>query len=216
MIRLACLALLATVAACDATHGGIAAACHGLALGDCRLTAGCKPDACAGCGCAESYRGCLAEIETPATCPALGCPSGICCSSAEACVPATGDCTPPGSAPGCGACNTDPGTCTTDATCQAGGASMICEPIACSCSGNQACVQGCVDDTTCAVGTRCDVATARCVAKACTDAMGCPANFDCTSQMCARRTCTEDLACDGFCVWYQCFAERGECRLATP
>ena len=201
---------------CGSTHGIAASECHGLSLGDCRLTAGCVPDRCAGCGCDLAYRGCLGAGETPAMCPALGCPSGICCSSELACAPSTGTCEPPGASFGCGACNTDPGNCTVDADCKPQGATMVCDPIACSCGGHLACVLGCVGDAGCGEGQTCDLASARCIARACTGDAGCPSNFRCPAHTCVRMTCTEDVECDGYCVDGSCFAELGSCQLPVP
>lgn len=193
-----------------------ASVCHGLELSACRDTAGCVPDECAGCVCDVTYRGCLDEGEVPGMCPALGCPQSVCCSSELACEMNGAACASPGSPNGCGACISDPGDCTTDADCDAQGPSFICEPIACSCTGETACVQGCVDSSTCGEGTTCDTATARCVPLACGGATACPLNFTCAASECVRISCTQDTECDGYCVEGQCYDERGECRLPVP
>jgi len=212
-MSLARLLVIFLVAGCGGSGSAAdsGSACHGLSLEDCRLTDGCTPDRCDGCGCDLTYRGCLATSETPAMCPALGCPSGICCSAGEACAPSAGACTPPGAPAGCGACNTQANECAVDADC---GAHEVCDPIACSCQGNRACVAGCTDDSTCAEGTTCDLASGRCQPIAC--GAGCPSNFACVAGSCARASCTDDLACDGYCVDGACYAQRGACRQPAP
>lgn len=189
---------------------GRSSECHGLELGDCRTTDGCAVDSCDLCSCTPQYRGCLAAFEVPTACPAVGCASPTCCEKLADCTDTT-SCLPPLATAGCGACNQDPGNCTNDAMCKPQGASMICEPIACSCDGKQACVAGCISDSTCGEGQQCDFASARCVPRMCDAANACPEDFDCTATGCARRTCTEDLECDHFCVEGQCFSGRGEC-----
>ena len=210
------LAVVVALVACGGGKGVLTSDCHGLTLGDCRLASGCAPDLCDGCGCDIAFRGCLAASEVPAMCPALGCPSGICCSAAEPCQASTGSCTQPGVTLGCGACNTMPGDCTGDAQCSTHGPHQICEPIQCSCNGAMACAMGCVDDTPCTEGQTCDLAAARCKPRACSAAAPCPGNFDCTSGSCARRTCTSDLDCDGYCVDGACFTQRGSCQQPVP
>jgi len=205
----AMLIVIALVAGCGGGASG--ADCAGLALDDCRLAPGCKVDACEGCSCTPQYRGCIAASRPQAECPALGCPSPQCCGEQADC-PDTTACAPPGTALGCGACNIEPNSCADDAACKAQSATAICAPIPCSCDGNNACTQGCTDDTTCAEGARCDLATNRCRATACDDAGDCPANFACADQQCTRMTCTEDAACAGYCVEGSCYSGLGECR----
>jgi hypothetical protein len=211
MVRIAIAVLVVVITGC-AEHGASNGTCQGLSLGDCRVTAGCKPDLCDGCICDVSYRGCLATAETPTACPALGCPSGLCCSSEAECTDQT-SCVPPGTPQqGCGACDTTPGDCTGDAECKPRGATLICAPIPCSCTAQSRCVEGCSSDSACTEGQQCDLASARCVAQTCTTVAQCPANFDCTSSACVRASCTDDRDCDGFCVLGSCFAGgRGVC-----
>ena len=207
------LLVAVVLAGCNSSSGEVNR-CRGLSLMDCRLTDGCKPDTCFACLCNQSYRGCIPASETPAACPALGCAGAECCATQSQCAQASDACVPPTEvgAPGCGACSTQPGDCTDDSQCKAGGQSMICQPIACSCTGQLSCVQGCTSDMACAAqGEVCDLATARCVAKACTTGADCPANFDCQTGACARRPCTTDLECDGYCVEGQCYDQTGTC-----
>jgi hypothetical protein len=204
-------AIVLLLAACHTSTG--TGACHGLDLETCRVTSDCVSDFCAGCGCDITYRGCLAAGETPAMCPQLGCPAGICCSADEPCQSSTGTCEQPGASQGCGVCNSTAGDCTSDAACTK---PQVCDPIQCSCTGAMACVQGCVDDTTCDAGSTCNHTTARCVPRACSVTSPCGENFDCTGGECVRRTCTENLACDGYCVDGACFTQRGDCRLPVP
>jgi hypothetical protein len=210
------LVTAAAVAACGTSSSG-AGQCGGLSLNECRQTAGCKPDTCFACLCDQSYRGCLAESQTPAECPALGCPGAECCSTQAQCTQTGGTCSPPGTPFGCGACSTQPGTCTTDAECKPSGQTLICEPIACSCTDQKSCVAGCTKDADCAAsGEICDTTSARCVPRSCTTTADCAPNFDCTAPTCARRSCTTDLDCDGYCVNGSCFDQTGTCILQPP
>jgi hypothetical protein len=192
-----------------------AGACEGLALADCRVTPGCKPDLCDACFCDIAYRGCLGVTQIPDDCPALGCPTGLCCAGDVQCA-GQGSCIPPGvDAPGCGACNADPGDCEDDTACAEG---SICEPIRCSCDGNKACTPGCVDDADCAgEATVCDPTSHRCVARTCADDPECPSDFRCGAGRCARLACTDDLDCDGFCVAGNCYGSGlGTCVPPAP
>lgn len=212
MARMGRALLLACVIAACGGHGA-GTTCHDLALGECRSTPGCKPDLCDGCICDVTFRGCLAASETPTACPQLGCPGGECCNTQAQCATNT-TCAPPGTPPGCGVCNTEMGDCTSDAQCKPRGATLVCDPIACTCTDQRRCVQGCTSDAACGDGTHCDTASARCVPLACTQDPDCPGNFHCSaSHTCERSTCTTDNDCDGFCVLGQCFGSgRGECR----
>ncbi|HEY5934729.1 MAG TPA: hypothetical protein VIU61_08840 [Kofleriaceae bacterium] len=185
--------------------------CVGLALDECRLEPGCKVDACEGCSCTPSYRGCIAASRTPAECPLLGCPSPQCCDEQADCSNLT-DCVPPGTPFACGSCNSQENSCTTDGECKAQRATAICEPIPCSCDGNKACTEGCVDDTMCAQGQTCDTAANRCQVATCDDAGDCPPNFGCDDGLCIRAICTDDTDCVGFCVEGSCHSSLGECR----
>ena len=206
-MRIAWVVFALVVSACNG-HG--AGDCAGLSLEDCRLTAGCKPDSCFACLCNQNYRGCLAEAETPLECPALGCLGGDCCATQNQCM-SNETCAPPGTAPGCGICNTDPGTCTTDAECKTMGATEICEPVVCACDNQKACVAGCTNDAQCSPGQTCDLGAARCVAISCGGAATCPPNFECGGATCTRMSCASDLDCAGYCVNGTCFEQTGSC-----
>lgn len=203
------------VAGCGGGRGGgFDGTCTGLDLFECRLAEGCVADLCGGCFCDLQYRGCISELAIPEECPLLGCPSAPCCRGDEQCQ-GQGACTPPGAAEGCGACDSTPGDCVDDAGCTG---TSICEPIRCSCTAELQCVPGCLSDDDCLEpGTACDLATSRCVARACGSAQDCPTSFDCDGGRCARRACVDDLDCDGFCVLGQCFfGALGECRPPVP
>jgi hypothetical protein len=204
----AILIVIAFLAGCG---GGSSADCVGLALDDCRLAPGCKVDACEGCSCTPQFRGCIGASRTPDECPLLGCPSPQCCGEQADCSDVTA-CVPPGTELACGSCNNQENSCADDAECKAQRPTAICEPIPCSCDGNKACGDGCVDDTTCAEGETCDLAANRCRATTCDDIADCPANFDCVDQRCTRAICTEDAECVGYCVEGSCFSSLGECR----
>ena len=211
------IALLALVVGSSESGSSLNGTCEALSLHDCRLAEGCKPDICAGCICDLNFRGCVAANAQVASCPALGCPSGICCRDNQQCDGSGGVCTQPDTPQqGCGACNTTPGDCTSDATCMATSPVGICEPIPCSCDGQMACTQGCLGDENCAEGQRCNRATARCGATPCTVDEECPAAFHCGGT-CVRDLCNTDDDCDGFCVLGECFARSlGQCFLPTP
>jgi len=204
------LVWFALFAAACGRHGS--GDCAGLTLADCRLTDGCKADTCFACLCDLSYRGCLSVDETPAQCPALGCPGADCCSSDAQCTTGTAFCAPPGASAGCGVCNMDPSDCAADADCKPHGATMICEPITCTCIGAKACVAGCTQDSQCGgPGLVCDLTSSRCVAKPCATDDQCPDNFHCGGTACARTTCATDLDCDGYCVNGACYEQTGQC-----
>lgn len=206
LLRMVCLVVLGCGGQSQSNNS-----CHELSLAECRLADGCRPDMCAGCVCDLQFRGCLAVFETPTACPQLGCPSGSCCTRQLECG-SQGSCTPPGTRPGCGACNIQPGDCTNDATCKTRDARLICEPIPCTCTDQRTCVPGCINDDDCSDGRRCDVDTARCKPIACTRDPQCPPDFRCNATACERMQCTNDLDCDGFCVLGSCFTGAlGQC-----
>ncbi len=202
----------------DAPQGD-AVACGGLDLADCRRTEGCIADVCPSCNCDLSYRGCLAADTEPAACPDLACPSQRCCRSGADCAGEL--CVNPDEFRCGGACNPQPGNCAVDADCNAdragAGGPAICEPIRCACSGApRACVPGCITSDDCDQGQTCTVATGRCQPTACSAAAPCPLDFDCTAGACQRRSCTSDVACDGYCVEGLCRGGLGECQLPQP
>ncbi len=185
--------------------------CSGLGVEACRLDAACEPDFCRACSCQPNFKGCRAKTDAPFDCPALGCPSPVCCQASAECQ-AIGTCAPPGTPFGCGACNNQPDTCTDDASCPA---DAVCDPRPCACSGQRDCRPGCGVNNPCAAGTTCTAK--RCVPLACTSSATCPGTFACLNGQCARRTCTTDLQCgDGFCVDGTCFEGLGECRTPMP
>lgn len=192
------------------------AACPDLDLHDCRLRADCAASVCPSCTCTPTFEGCRDAGQPDPGCPDLDCPTPMCCGALGNCP--QGDCAAPGTSHGCGMCNPDPGDCSVDTDCDVGG---ICEPIACSCEGQRVCVMGCeeapMDNCDGDKGLSCDGADhPRCQPSACNAEAPCPPNFDCVSDRCARRTCVEDLACDGFCVLGACYGGYGECLLPVP
>jgi hypothetical protein len=198
-----------------------AAACEGLDLATCRRTAGCAADECPSCVCDVNYRGCLPAGQQPADCPALGCPSADCCREQSQCT--GGICASPGETVCGGACNGEKSTCTDDSDCrpmaaQGGvGAVLVCDPIPCSCgNGAHHCVPGCATNEDCGEGATCTAATGRCAPSTCSAEAPCPLDFDCTFGICARRTCTDDLTCDHYCVEGVCQGSLGECVPAVP
>ncbi|MEZ4400710.1 MAG: hypothetical protein R3B06_11865 [Kofleriaceae bacterium] len=192
-------------------------ACAGLDQATCAATAGCAVDLCAGCLCDALYNGCRDAATLPAECPVLGCPiSTTCCRSTADCGGL--QCATPDDPPGCGICQDVPSTCTTDLDCQVAtsagiGGVPICEPVACACNPASACVPGCVDDSTCGEAEACDVPSGRCRPQTCDAATPCPLDFDCAAGACVRRTCTDDTACDNFCVEGACRGALGMCTM---
>jgi len=139
------------------------------------------------------------------------CPVGEdCCRSSDDCSQQFEQCFAPGEDVGCGACQIPPVTCQQDTECTSNGPTFICAAARCSCNGEMTCIAGCADDTACGEGLMC-AANHRCVARACSEASPCPADFDCATGACIRRTCTSDGPCDGVCVNGQCFATFGFC-----
>lgn len=122
-------------------------------------------------------------------------------------------CAAPGSSTGCGICPS-PGvfpTCAADADCNPEGGTQICVGACGGACPSKECVQGCIDDTPCSLGTHCGV-THRCEALTCATNGACPANFDCVQSLCARRSCSNDTVCDGFCVTGYCYNALGLCE----
>lgn len=105
--------------------------------------------------------------------------------------------------------------CVNDGDCQAMGL-FVCEQIGDCCSGTF-CIQGCDADDPCPTGQSC-TADNHCVAQPCASE-ACPANFDCGSgadPTCARRACSSDADCDGYCVLGACYDKLGFCDLPKP
>jgi hypothetical protein len=105
--------------------------------------------------------------------------------------------------------------CVSDGDCQAMGL-FVCEAIGDCCNGTY-CIQGCDGDDPCPVGQAC-TADSHCVPQPCIDE-GCPANFDCgggADPTCARRACSSDAECQGYCVLGACYDKLGFCDLPKP
>jgi len=194
--------------------GGVEPPCEGLSLHDCRMREDCAADTCFACSCWPSFEQCRVVSDPAFDCPQLGCAQPPCCDAADDCQAMGGDCAPPGTARACGMCNPDPGDCTTDDECATGD---ICAPMLCACNGDSQCVAGCTGPSDCEVGTVCAGGDhPRCETASCAAADPCPADFDCATSECARRSCTSDLECDGYCVEGSCYAAMGECVLPVP
>jgi hypothetical protein len=216
------LSLVLLLAACGSSDAGgadagradaAAGACTGLSLQDCRVTAGCAADLCFACSCAPQFKLCRRASDPPFQCPALGCPQPICCGSDGSCPGGGLACVPPGDSLGCGPCDPMPGSCTGDGEC---GGGTICEPIACSCSDQRACVPGCTGDADCGEGQSCDLGDHRCGPADCSENAPCPTEFICADGLCARASCTTDDECPGFCVDGKCFDAQGTCQSPPP
>jgi hypothetical protein len=120
-------------------------------------------------------------------------------------------CSPPGAAPGCGACPGEPfNACSTDLDCRTNGENEICERPCGGICPMGSCVPGCTEETVCPIGTVCGTA-GRCQASACTVREDCPPDFDCHNSGCFRRPCDSDAECDGYCVTDACYSALGAC-----
>ena len=191
--------------------GGGSVSCVGLGVEACRARSDCAADFCFQCTCTPQFKGCRATTATPFDCPALGCLSLPCCQTDAACQNAE-RCEAPGTPQGCGTCNAQPSLCTSDGEC---GATEICAPRACACSGQTDCAPGCSVTNPCGTGTTC--VNKHCQPTTCSAAAPCPATFSCVSGTCRRKSCTTDVDCaDGFCVTGTCHESWGECRMPHP
>jgi hypothetical protein len=139
-------------------------------------------------------------------------PTGQCRQTADCSQP--GDtCVSPDFDVGCGACQ-EPlpeELCVDDQECKGEGEPFICAPVQCPCSGQaNTCTPGCTSDDDCPAHLECD-ATNRCSAKSCGGETDCPANYGCSGGSCARRSCSSDADCEGYCVDGTCYADPGWC-----
>jgi len=105
--------------------------------------------------------------------------------------------------------------CASDSDCPSDGGSMICDidPITCS-PPVKTCIAGCTSASDCKEGEDC--AAHHCVALSCQHVEDCPANFDCVNGQCARRSCTTDAPCTGYCVVGSCYSTPGTCMQPVP
>lgn len=192
--------------------------CRGLSAGDCRANALCDADFCFACSCRPNFEGCRLKVQTPAVCPAFGCPQPQCCSNDSTCGrPLV--CMESGRF-SCGTCNNAPSTCATDASCNTSVTGNVCLPRACACSGETDCQPGCSAQNPCRDGETCDAATKRCEQTRCTSTP-CPSGFNCvlgpTGNVCIARSCTSDRDCgDIFCVSGTCRTSLGVCGQFAP
>lgn len=147
---------------------------------------------------------------------------------ANACVaeqPCSGPlrCLAPLESPGCGTCRRpDPmELCQRDAECKARGATLICQPGVCVCSGESVCVAGCTGPAECPEGTLCSAGN-RCEPRPCALPQDCPASFRCTAvdggagARCERRPCQRSSECSGYCVKGLCYDTPGTCSAPPP
>ncbi|WP_211365425.1 hypothetical protein [Polyangium fumosum] len=125
-------------------------------------------------------------------------------------------CLSPGEQLPCGICYDPPNPCTTDAACAAQDPMTICAKAPCSC-GEPECLPGCTSDAACLPAEHCSPGH-RCEPDPCAVDGDCPANFACAPQVltCARKACSADAECSGFCVNGLCHAEAGACALPPP
>lgn len=201
------------------TGGGSGAACSNLNASQCEVRPDCMPIYCQQCGCDFIFTQCKGPNDMATPCPQLGCPQPVCCRSAADCDNTNLVCAPPGTPPGCGACNTDPGNCQSDSQCAAG---QICEPIPCSCGAGplpaKRCVAGCTQAADCRAGEVCS--GHRCAPQPCAGPADCPVSFACLNDFCARKTCSNDGQCSArgssVCLDGQCYLGEGQCMGPVP
>ena len=137
------------------------------------------------------------------------------CRTSDDCVEMNGAfCMSPDAPQLCGACFEPPDPCLSDAECAQQDPTTICVQPPCSCGGS-ACAPGCMSDADCKDWQHCSPGH-RCEADACASNADCPDNFACTSGECARKACTSDVDCNGFCVNSQCYDMAGHCTIPAP
>lgn len=190
-----------TTAACDGNGGGTTGGSGGTTSGGSGGTTGGSGGSTGGSGGATTG----------------GSGGGIQASQCREDADCTGNgeyCAAPGS-PSCGGAGCPGEACTVDADCQAVDPASICETD--PCCGMLLCTAGCSAENPCAEGMTCN-ADSHCVPQSCVNS-GCPLNFDCgagADPSCARRSCSSDAECDGYCVLGACYGELGYCDLPKP
>ena len=127
-------------------------------------------------------------------------------------------CFAPGESIGCGICFSPQETCASDADCKSAGATFICKPVHCACSGEHQCVQGCQSEADCAAWQFC-APNGNCVNDVCLQTKDCLPNFECTppgNPHCNRKACQADAECAGYCVKGFCYDAEGFCSFPPP
>lgn len=190
--------------------------CAGLDVISCRARSECAADFCTACSCTPSFKGCRAVRASAFECPTLDCVSKKCCSKQSDCSSSESCDSEVQPVNRCGNCDSAPGDCVNDSDCSPASTGRVCQPIQCACLNTKLCVPGCTKDSECDSSRTCNVSSHRCEPAACSATQPCVANFDCVLGHCARRTCTSDAVCDGFCVDNLCAASRGVCMPPVP
>jgi hypothetical protein len=136
------------------------------------------------------------------------------CRDPADCINSATYCAVPGG-PSCGGdgCGLEP--CFLDGDCLGMSDPFVCEIDACC--GDKRCVPSCSIDIACPEGQAC-TADFHCVPQPC-GTLACPPNFDCGDgavPSCARRGCSLDVDCDGFCVLGDCYPAPGTCEPPKP
>jgi hypothetical protein len=189
--------------------------CYGLTEGACQA-ANCAADYCFNCSCTPSFRGCRPPNAKPYECPALGCPSPLCCRDQKDCGLNGLFCTAPDrDVPQCGICMPAPKPCTEDKHCANSGIpNAICGRAACVC--DPTCVPGCALTADCREGELCDP-NHHCRVRTCAE--GCTVNFECLpgAKSCSRKPCKSDGDCpQKMCVLGFCHNGLGTCEGPPP
>lgn len=169
--------------------------------------------------------GSLRSIAAPAIALLLGCAGGSAgddagdgCRRNDQCdEDALESCVPPGTQL-CGSCNAPDHRCDEATPCADG---LLCVEVAIPCAcvepTERRCLPPCVDDTACGSLERCDPESGLCVDRQCAQGDACPAHFQCSGELCIRRTCEGDDACDdGVCVLGACYDGVGFCSGPVP
>jgi hypothetical protein len=131
---------------------------------------------------------------------------GQCRDTADCQAAAT--CVPPGVERVCGGAGCPDHECSADLDCVTAGLGDICVSI----EGVRLCRPGCGADNPCGASEACN-ALLRCEPKACAADAECPENCSCAPNVCRRRLCSDDGACQGYCVRGECYDAPGVCEL---
>jgi hypothetical protein len=140
--------------------------------------------------------------------------AGQCRETVDCTFPGDTACLPPGTPLGGGPCRGAP-PCASDGECRLDGGDLICDVTPDDCPRSpKSCIPGCMGPADCGVGEVCVLH--RCAPLSCQSAAQCPTDFACGGGTCARKTCTDDTPCSGYCVRGQCYSAPGYCPLLIP
>jgi hypothetical protein len=101
----------------------------------------------------------------------------------------------------CGGCQWQSSVCLDDSECDPDDYCTICDTCLPRCTSPGG---DCVDGTTCGPD-------GLCIPSPCAADVDCPADFTCSQGACARKACSQDDDCSGYCVTGQCMKTLGSC-----